>query len=108
VGFFNPVARGASEELRLDLAASTTGCAGCEALRARRAAAEDLPQGAAGRGGLIGTAMAAARRLTNPASWCSAGSGAVRVEGWVKVKSYTDPLEGIARYPVWELTSAAA
>jgi 16S rRNA processing protein RimM len=25
------------------------------------------------------------------------------VEGWVKVQSYTDPLEGIARYPVWEL-----
>ena len=25
------------------------------------------------------------------------------VEGWVKVQSYTDPLEGIARYPVWEI-----
>jgi 16S rRNA processing protein RimM len=25
------------------------------------------------------------------------------VQGWVKVQSYTDPVEGIARYPVWEL-----
>jgi 16S rRNA processing protein RimM len=25
------------------------------------------------------------------------------VQGWVKVQSYTDPLEGIAGYPVWEL-----
>jgi 16S rRNA processing protein RimM len=25
------------------------------------------------------------------------------VQGWVKVQSYTDPLEGIASYPVWEL-----
>lgn len=25
------------------------------------------------------------------------------VGGWVKVHSYTDPLDGIARYPVWEL-----
>ena len=25
------------------------------------------------------------------------------VQGWVKVQSYTDPLEGIASYPAWEL-----
>lgn len=25
------------------------------------------------------------------------------VHGWLKVQSYTDPLEGIAEYPVWEL-----
>ena len=25
------------------------------------------------------------------------------VQGWLKVQSYTDPLEGIAGYPVWEL-----
>ena len=25
------------------------------------------------------------------------------VQGWVKVQSYTDPLEGITGYPVWEL-----
>jgi len=25
------------------------------------------------------------------------------VQGWLKVQSYTDPLEGIARYGVWEL-----
>ena len=25
------------------------------------------------------------------------------VQGWVKVQSYTDPLEGIVKYPVWEL-----
>jgi 16S rRNA processing protein RimM len=25
------------------------------------------------------------------------------VQGWLKVQSYTDPLEGIAGYPTWEL-----
>jgi 16S rRNA processing protein RimM len=25
------------------------------------------------------------------------------VQGWVKVQSYTDPLEGIVKYPIWEL-----
>jgi 16S rRNA processing protein RimM len=25
------------------------------------------------------------------------------LEGWVKVQSYTDPLEGIAAYPVWQV-----
>ena len=25
------------------------------------------------------------------------------VQGWLKVQSYTDPPEGIARYPVWQL-----
>jgi 16S rRNA processing protein RimM len=27
------------------------------------------------------------------------------LDGWVRVQSYTDPLEGIARYPVWELVT---
>jgi 16S rRNA processing protein RimM len=26
------------------------------------------------------------------------------VQGWLKVRSYTDPVEGIVHYPVWELT----
>lgn len=26
------------------------------------------------------------------------------VQGWVKVHSYTDPVEGIVGYPVWQLT----
>ena len=26
------------------------------------------------------------------------------VQGWLKVQSYTDPVEGIVKYPVWELT----
>lgn len=30
------------------------------------------------------------------------------VQGWVKVQSYTDPLEGIAGYPVWELHRGAS
>jgi 16S rRNA processing protein RimM len=29
--------------------------------------------------------------------------GPFGVRGWVKVQSYTDPVEGIARFPVWEL-----
>ena len=30
------------------------------------------------------------------------------VQGWVKVQSYTDPLEGITGYPVWELHRGAS
>jgi len=30
------------------------------------------------------------------------------VQGWVKVQSYTDPLEGIVGYPVWELHRGAS
>lgn len=30
------------------------------------------------------------------------------VNGWVRVRSYTEPVEGIARYPVWELESGGA
>ena len=30
------------------------------------------------------------------------------VQGWIKVQSYTDPLEGITGYPVWELHRGAS
>ena len=30
-------------------------------------------------------------------------SGVYGIKGWLKVWSFTDPLEGIAGYPVWEL-----
>ncbi len=30
------------------------------------------------------------------------------VQGWLKVQSYTDPVEGIAGYPVWELHRGAS
>jgi 16S rRNA processing protein RimM len=30
------------------------------------------------------------------------------VQGWLKVQSYTDPREGIAGYPVWELHRGAS
>ena len=48
--------------------------------------------------------MAAARPAHEPGVVVLGRIGApFGVEGWVKVQSYTDPLEGIARYPVWEL-----
>jgi len=48
--------------------------------------------------------MAAARPAHEPGVVVLGRIGApFGVEGWVKVQSYTDPLEGIACYPVWEL-----
>jgi len=104
VGFFNPVARGGSEALRLELdrvdhwvsrGRSPPSASGSSSRVTARPRPRPEP-------------MSPARPASDRRAVVLGRVGApFGVQGWVKVNSYTNPPEGIAGYGSWDLVRAA-
>ena len=104
LGFFNPIATGGEDRLRVDLGRVDHWLAqGAQTVRARRGFAQAVPRRRRDRGLTSGDAPCGPAVSAKPDKLVTLGriSGLFGVKGWVKVQSYTEPRANIARFGVW-------
>lgn len=109
LGFFNPVARGQEERLRVDLSASPTGRARVPSSPtaspswSRKPASRPEPDAAAAT--VQGSSMSEHAQAQPADDHVVLGklTSPYGVKGWLKVYSYTSPMDGILDYEAWVL-----